>query len=60
VNYVPVRREDTLIRVPIIKHVAGTDLVIISYSESKIYKDLEEGHEKRRNRQKRQLVNVFR
>ncbi len=42
VNYLPVRREDRLIRVPIVKRSAGTDLAIASDSENRILRELEE------------------
>jgi len=41
-TYVPVKREDRLIRIPIIKSVAGTDLEIVSDSERSIYREIEE------------------
>ena len=42
IEYVPLRREDRLIKVPIIKSVAGADLVIVSDSEKNIYREIEE------------------
>jgi hypothetical protein len=42
VNYVPLKREDRLIRVPIIKRTAGTRLEIISDAEKNIYREIEE------------------
>jgi hypothetical protein len=42
VEYVPLRREDRLMRVPILKSVAGTDLAIVSDTEKKIHRELEE------------------
>ncbi len=42
VNYVPVRREGRLIRVPIIKRSVGTDLTIASDPENRILRELEE------------------
>jgi hypothetical protein len=41
-NYVPVRREDRLVRVPIMKSVAGADLAIVSDSQKNIYREIEE------------------
>jgi hypothetical protein len=41
VEYVPLRREDRLIKVPIIKNVAGADLAIISDTEKNIYREIE-------------------
>ena len=42
IEYVPVRREDRLIKVPIVKSVAGADVVVVSDSEKDIYRELEE------------------
>jgi hypothetical protein len=42
VEYVPLRREDRLIKVPIIKSVAGADLAIVSDTEKNIYREIEE------------------
>lgn len=42
VEYVPLRREDRLIKVPIIKNVAGKDLAIVSDAEKNIYREIEE------------------
>ena len=42
VEYVPLRREDRLVRVPIIKTAAGADLAIVSDSEKNIYREIEE------------------
>jgi hypothetical protein len=41
VEYVPVKKEERLIRVPIIKHSAGVELEILSDSERNIYKEIE-------------------
>jgi hypothetical protein len=41
IEYVPLRREDRLVRVPIIKSSAGADLVIISDTEKNIYREIE-------------------
>jgi hypothetical protein len=46
VDYVPMKKEDRLIRVPIVKSVAGTDLAIISDSEKNIYREIEEDMKK--------------
>ncbi len=40
VDFVPVRREDRLIRIPIVKSVAGADLVVVSDSEKDIYREI--------------------
>ena len=42
IEYIPTKREDRLIKVPIIKSVAGTDLSIVSDSEKNIYRKIEE------------------
>jgi hypothetical protein len=42
VEYVPLRREDRLVRVPIIKSTAGDDLAIFSDTEKKVQHELEE------------------
>lgn len=42
IEYVPIKREDRLIKVPIIKSVAGAGLVIVSESEKTIYREIEE------------------
>jgi hypothetical protein len=41
IDYIPVRREDRLIRVPVIKSAAGADLAIITDSERSIYREIE-------------------
>lgn len=41
VNYVPVKREDRLIRIPIIKKTAGADLDVISETERNIYREID-------------------
>jgi hypothetical protein len=46
IEYVPLKREDRLIRVPIVKSVAGTDLVVVSDSEKNIYSEIEEDMKK--------------
>ena len=42
IDYVPIKREDKLIRVPIIKSVAGGDLTIVSDSEKRIFREMDE------------------
>ena len=42
VNYVPVRREDRLVKIPIMKSIAGADLAVVSASEKSIYREIEE------------------
>jgi hypothetical protein len=46
VEYVPLRREDRLIKVPIIKNVAGKDLAIVSEAEKNIYREIEDDMKK--------------
>ncbi|MCW4046657.1 MAG: hypothetical protein NWE99_03720 [Candidatus Bathyarchaeota archaeon] len=41
IEYFPVRREDRLIRVPIVKSSASADLAIISEMEKSIYREIE-------------------
>jgi len=41
IKYVPLKREDRLIEVPIIKSVAGTNLAIVSDFEKNIYREIE-------------------
>ena len=41
VDYVPQTRESKFIRVPIVKSVAGTDLLVISESEKNLYNEIE-------------------
>jgi hypothetical protein len=41
IEYVPLKREDRLVRVPIVKSSAGADLAIISDSEKNIYREIE-------------------
>jgi hypothetical protein len=38
IEYVPIRREDRLMKVPILNHKAGTDLIIVSDSDKGIYR----------------------
>jgi len=42
IEYVPVRREDRLIKIPIVKSVVGAGVVAVSDSEKDIYRELEE------------------
>ena len=37
IEYVPIRREDRWLKFPIVKHLAGVDLIIISESDKEIY-----------------------
>lgn len=46
IEYVPVRKEDRLIKVPIVKSIAGADLAVVSDSEKDIYREIEESMKK--------------
>ena len=46
INYVPVRREDKLVKIPLVKHVAGEDLIVVSDSDKGIYNQLNEDMKK--------------
>lgn len=41
-DYVPVKREDRLINVPIVKSVVGADLHIVSETQKNLYREIEE------------------
>ena len=41
-DYVPQTREARLVKVPIVKSVAGSDLAVVSESEKDIYREIEE------------------
>jgi hypothetical protein len=41
-DYVPVKREDRLIRVPIVKSVAGADMDIVSETQKNVYSEIAE------------------
>jgi hypothetical protein len=45
VDYVPQTRESRLVKVPILKSVAGTDLVVVSELEKDIYRGIEKNNE---------------
>ena len=42
VDYVPQTRESKLVKVPIVKRVAGADLAVVSESEKAIYREIEQ------------------
>jgi hypothetical protein len=42
IEYVPLRREDKLIKVSTVKSVAGKELVVVSESEKDIYREIDE------------------
>jgi hypothetical protein len=42
IEYVPLKREDRLIKIPIVKSVAGADLTVVSDSEKDIYREIDE------------------
>jgi hypothetical protein len=46
IEYVPLRREDRLKKVPIVKSVAGADLTIVSDYQKDLYHELEENMKK--------------
>jgi hypothetical protein len=46
VQYIPIRREDRLVKIPIVKSVAGADLAVVSDSEKDIYREMEENRKK--------------
>jgi len=46
VDYVPIRRQDRLVRIPTIKSVAGADLSVLSDSERDIYREIDEDMKK--------------
>lgn len=46
VDYVPQTRESKLIKAPIVKSVAGANLVVVSESEKDIYREIEENMKK--------------
>ena len=41
VDYIPLTRESRLVKVPIVKSVAGADLVVLSESEKEVYRGIE-------------------
>jgi hypothetical protein len=46
IEYVPLRREDKLIKLPTVKSIAGSDLVFVSESEKDIYREIDENIKK--------------
>jgi hypothetical protein len=46
VEHVPQSKEHRLVKIPIVKSIAGTDLVIVSDSEKEIYHQMEENMKK--------------
>jgi hypothetical protein len=42
IEYVPLRREDKLIKVPTVKSIAGADLAVVSESDKDIYRKIDE------------------
>ncbi len=44
--YVPLKREDRLVRVPIVKSVAGADISTVTNSEKNVYHEIEENMKK--------------
>jgi hypothetical protein len=46
IDYAPVRREDRMIKVPIVKSTAGVELSIVSDSEKRLFSELKEERKK--------------
>jgi hypothetical protein len=46
VEYIPKSREDRLIRIPIVKSIAGTGLAVVSDSDKSIYHEIEDSMKK--------------
>jgi hypothetical protein len=46
IEYVPVKMEDRLIEIPIVKSVAGADLAVVSDAERDIYHEIDEDRKK--------------
>ena len=46
IDYVPIRKQDRLIKVPMVKSVAGADLAIVSESEKNLYREIEKNMKK--------------
>lgn len=42
VEYVPLTRESRLIKIPIVKHIGGLDLDVVSVADKTIYREIEE------------------
>jgi hypothetical protein len=42
IEYVPLRKEDRLIKIPIVRSFAGDDLKVVSDSEKDIYREIDE------------------
>jgi hypothetical protein len=49
IEYVPLRREDRFIKIPIVKSVAGADFAILKDSEKRIYQEMEEDTRREEN-----------
>ena len=49
VDYIPLTRESRFVKVPSVKSVAGTDLVVVSKSEKNLYRGIEETMKKENN-----------
>jgi hypothetical protein len=49
IDYVPMKKEDRYIKIPTVKKVTGSDLVVVSDSEKDIYREIE-------NESKRELA----
>jgi hypothetical protein len=40
-EYVPVRRQDRFIKIPIVKNPAGAEIEVVSKPEQKVYREIE-------------------
>jgi hypothetical protein len=52
IDYVPVRREDRLVKVPMIRSSTGESLAIVSGTQKSIYREMEEAARKELNSKK--------
>jgi hypothetical protein len=48
IDYVPIRREDRLVRIPTVKSVAGADLAIATEGQRDFYREMDEAMKKER------------
>jgi hypothetical protein len=54
VQYVPVNRADRYVKIPTVKKVAGSDLIVISSSAKTIYSEIDENQRKESNNKRDQ------
>jgi hypothetical protein len=52
IKYVPQTRQSRLIKIPFIKKITGTDVIVISNQEKQLYSDIEKATKKEQNSQK--------